>query len=171
MDRDNPYAPPRTHVTDVVEPGAPLMRADRGIRFAAAFLDSIICAGMIYAPLLVSAVIRGGLIGATQSDVDPTQIIGAGLIAALIGFSVWLGVTVRFVLRNSQSIAKRLLGIKVVRADGSPCSFSRIFWLRNVVNLFFSLLPLYSIIDALFIFGESQQCLHDRLADTIVVKA
>ena len=84
---------------------------------------------------------------------------------------VWGVLTIRFLLRNSQSIAKKLLGIKVVRADGSHASFSRIFWLRNVVNTLLSIVPLYSIVDSLFIFSESYQCLHDKLADTIVVKA
>jgi hypothetical protein len=44
-------------------------------------------------------------------------------------------------------------------------------WLRNVVNWLISLVPLYSVIDVLFIFGQTRQCLHDKLADTIVVKA
>ena len=72
--------------------------------------------------------------------------------------------------RNGQSIAKKLLSIKVVRSDGSPVSLGRLFWLRNVVNLL-GIIPLYGLIELLFIFGESRQCLHDKLADTIVVKA
>jgi len=32
-------------------------------------------------------------------------------------------------------------------------------------------IPLYGFIEVLFIFGESRQCLHDKLADTIVIKA
>ena len=93
------------------------------------------------------------------------------VVAAFVGFCVWSGLTIRFVLRNSQSIAKKLLGIKVVRADGSPASFSRIFWLRNAANIALSIVPFYGIVDALFIFSDSRQCLHDKLADTVVVKA
>ena len=72
---------------------------------------------------------------------------------------------------NGQSIGKKLLGIKVVRTDGSPASLGRLIWLRNVVNGLIGIIPLYGIIDALFIFGESRQCLHDKIADTIVIKA
>ena len=42
---------------------------------------------------------------------------------------------------------------------------------RNVVVWILSLIPMFGIIDVLFIFGESRQCLHDRIADTIVIKA
>jgi uncharacterized RDD family membrane protein YckC len=169
MDNENPYAPPRTHVTDVAEPGVALAEADRGTRFAAALLDAIIFGAMVYVPLLVAAVMAGGFgaVGGIESGV----LVGGVLLTALLGFLVWCGLTIRFVLRNSQSIAKKLLGLKVVRTDGSPASFSRIFWLRNVVNNFLGIVPLYLIVDALFIFGESRQCLHDKLADTVVVKA
>ena len=73
--------------------------------------------------------------------------------------------------QNSQSIAKKLLRIKVVRSDGSPVSLGRYFWLRNVVNMMIGIVPLYGFVDALFIFGEARQCLHDKIADTIVVNA
>ena len=61
-----------------------------------------------------------------------------------------------------------------MRTDGSRASFARIFLLRNVVNFLPTLLPyvglLYQLIDPLFIYQESRQCLHDKLADTIVVR-
>jgi hypothetical protein len=50
-------------------------------------------------------------------------------------------------------------------------SFSRIFWLRNVVNAIISVVPFYGLVEVLFIFGEARQCLHDKMADTIVVRA
>ena len=74
--------------------------------------------------------------------------------------------------RNGQSIAKKWLDIKVVRTDGSPASLGRIFWLRNVVNgLINQLVPFYGLVDALLIFSDSRQCVHDKIADTIVVVA
>ena len=44
-------------------------------------------------------------------------------------------------------------------------------WLRNVANIALGLIPFYGLVDPLFIFGEQRQCLHDKIADTIVVKA
>jgi uncharacterized RDD family membrane protein YckC len=78
------------------------------------------------------------------------------------------------VMANGQSIGKRMVGIKVVRTDGSRASFARIFFLRNVVNALPNLLPyvgwLYQLVDPLLIYQDSRQCLHDRIADTIVVR-
>ena len=47
---------------------------------------------------------------------------------------MWIWLTVRYVLRNGQSIAKKITRIKVVRRDGSPVNLGRIFWMRNVAN-------------------------------------
>jgi len=64
-----------------------------------------------------------------------------------------------------------MLGIRVVRTDGSPASLGRVIWLRNILNSVLGIVPLYGLIDSLFIFAESRQCLHDKIADTIVIKA
>ena len=94
----------------------------------------------------------------------------AGLLC-LIGFIAWAWITALLVARNGQTMGKRLLEIRVVRSDGSQASLGRIFWLRNVVNVLLGVIPLYRIIDVLLIFGVRQQCIHDLMADTIVVRA
>ena len=107
-----------------------------------------------------------------QGTVPEASIIAAvALLVAIGGFAAWCWLNFLYVMRNGQSIAKKILGIKVVRSDGSPASLARIFWLRNVVNWFVSIIPLYFVIDGLFIFGESRQCVHDKIADTIVIRA
>ena len=161
----NPYAPPRAVVQDVVDPYAGVVLADRGPRLGASILDTAIFFALVYLPL-VAFLIGEAALGPSSSGLG-----GAiGLVLALAGFVGWAWLTLRFMSRNSQSIGKKIVGIKVVRSDGSPVSLSRLIWLRNVVNWIVSIVPLYGLIDVLFIFGESRQCLHDKIADTIVVK-
>jgi uncharacterized RDD family membrane protein YckC len=170
MTTTNLYAPPGAAVADIVGLEASAELADRLTRFWAMILDGIILGAMVYLPALVTVWL--GTNAAAADGSNPVFI--AGSIITLIGLIAWCWLTITYVSRNGQSIAKKLLDIKVVRRDGSPASLSRIFWLRNVVNTLIGMIPflgaLYTIVDALFIFSESQQCLHDKIADTIVVK-
>jgi uncharacterized RDD family membrane protein YckC len=164
----NPYAPPRAAVLDVDDPRASTTLADRGTRLGALILDSIIFMAMVYLPLLLTvgmAAMRGN-----ASDMDGAVAVG-GFVLAAAGLVAWGWLTIVYVNRNGQSIAKKLTGIKVVRTDGSRAALGRIFWLRNILNGVLGLIPLYALIDALFIFADSRQCLHDKIADTIVVRA
>jgi len=158
----NPYAPPQAAVLDIADPNAGTVPADRATRLGAVILDGIIFMAMVNVPFVA------GLIGLS---IGGRMAIAGPVVLMLIGLVVWCWMTVRSVKRNGQSIAKKLLSIKVVRSDGSPVSLARIFWLRNVVNGIASIIPLYGIIDALFIFADARQCLHDKIADTIVIKA
>jgi uncharacterized RDD family membrane protein YckC len=167
----NPYAPPRATVLDIADPNASAVPADRGTRLVATILDGIVIAVMVYMPFMVAAVMVGAIGRATGigNDVGPLFLAIASL--GIVGFIAWCWLTIKYVRSNGQTIGKKILGIKVVRTDGSAISLARIFWLRNVVNGLISIIPLYGIIDALFIFGESRQCVHDKIADTFVVKA
>jgi len=166
----NPYAPPRAVVRDIADPSALAALADRGTRLGASMLDGVIFMAMVYAPMMVGAMVGGATASASGDTGSPVMAVG-GMVVAGLGFAVWCWLTIMYVRRNGQSIAKKLLGIKVVRTDGSPVSLGRLFWLRNVVNGLISIIPLYGFIDALFIFGESRECLHDKIAGTIVLKA
>jgi uncharacterized RDD family membrane protein YckC len=141
--------------------------AGRGVRLLAAILDGFIASLMITVPGLIVALATRAF-EQTENDLSvwqlPLFLCGVGLVA-------WAWITTLLVARYGQTIAKRMLEIRVVRSDGSQASLGRIFWLRNVVNGLLGVIPFYDIIDPLFIFGERCQCIHDLIADTIVVKA
>jgi hypothetical protein len=116
---------------------------------------------------------RAGDVKHSQAGMDA----GAGV--AVIMLLAWTVLTTILVARHGQTVGKKLVGIKVVRSDGSRAGINRLTWLRNVVVALPSLLPvvglvagpIFWIVDSLFIFGHARQCLHDRIADTIVIRA
>lgn len=172
MSTTNPYAPPRGAVHDVgIEDDLEL--AGRGARLGAFFLDGLIAALMIYVPALIVLIAVDGVDAAlnpTAETIDISVLGVAGLLC-LCGFIGWAWITALLVARYGQTIGKRMVDIKVVRSDGSPASLGRIFWLRNVVNWLLGVIPLYGLVDLLFIFGVRRQCIHDLVADTVVIRA
>ena len=132
MTTPNPYAPPASDVEDIYDPSAPQEFADRGTRLAAFVIDYLIAGAMCYGPILIALMINAGISRTTGEDVGAIMMLGIAL--GLVGFGVWAWLTIKYVSANGQSIAKRMLNIKVVRTDGSKASLGRIFWLRNVVK-------------------------------------
>jgi uncharacterized RDD family membrane protein YckC len=167
----NPYAPPQAGVDDISEPQDFAVPADRGTRLGAAILDSLLFVLAVYLPLMVTAFSAAQIEAAPEEAEQFEGLAVGGAVVALAGLVIWAWFTLKFMARNSQSIAKKWLQIKVVRADGSRVSLGRLILLRNVVVWVLSMVPLFGIVDVLFIFGEARQCLHDKIADTIVVKA
>ncbi len=166
----NPYAPPQAVVADVLDPVAGMVLAGRGTRLGASILDGLIFFVMVYLPGFLGA-IAGGALEPSTLEKNGTAAFGLGIGLALAGFVAWLWFTIKFLKANGQSIGKKACSIKLVRRDGSAVSLSRVIWLRNVLNNVFGFFPLYGLIDALFIFGEARRCVHDHIADTIVIKA
>jgi uncharacterized RDD family membrane protein YckC len=163
----NPYAPPRARVHDVAAPRAALVLAGRSSRLGAAIVDGLIFAVMVYVPMGIGVAI--GTAGADSNNAAGPVLLLVGL--TLTGFIVWAWLSLRQMKATGQSLAKKRFNIKVVLSDGSAVSLGTLIWKRNVLTWLLSILPLYSIIELLFIFGEKRQCLHDRMADTIVVEA
>lgn len=174
----NPFAPPKAQVADVGA-GTGVDYAGRGLRLGAALLDGLFFALIVYLPAVLMVMVTVGASAVRfQPGMGVLQLLAAlsaGFVAGGIGLIVWAWITIVLVSRHGQTLAKRLLGIKVVRRDGSRASLGRIFWLRNVVNTLIAMVPLvggiYSLVDALMIFSDTRQCIHDRLADTIVIRA
>jgi len=173
---------------------APGSLAERGARLLAASIDELILLG-ITLPALLGAIpiathtmfaslpadpakIDPALIDTSQieSQIISAMLSGPGFVITVLALVAWCGITAWLVATNGQTIGKRMVGIKVVRTNGSPASFGRIFLLRNVVSSLPAFLPfiglLYQlVIDPIFIFQDSRRCLHDLIADTTVVRS
>ena len=164
----NPYAAPVARVQDVAS-GDAMAKASRGARLAAVLLDAVpIIAIAIATAILLPALGRGG-----NGAMPPWGMV----VLAVAGISVVAFAIYQLVMlhRHGQTFGKKLMGIRIVRKDGSRAGLGRIFWLRYFVPGVIGNIPLlgvlFALADPLFIFGEEKRCLHDLFADTIVVDA
>ena len=99
---------------------------------------------------------------------------GVALVGVLAALALFV-VNLVLLHRHGQSVGKRVVGIRIVRSDGSRCTLARIVALRMVIPVSISLIPIvgyvFGLLDPLAIFREDLRCIHDHLADTIVVDA
>lgn len=162
----NRFAPPGTHVQDV-EAADGLQLASRGQRFAAALIDGLLAIALSLAVML------------PMYGTEYFALVKVSKYAVLNGMIVYLAIFWSiegwFLYQRSQTLGKMALGIRIVRPDGGYATFGRSFGLRMValglVGWIPFIGPFVGFIDALFIFGSSRRCLHDYVADTIVVTA
>lgn len=142
---------------------ADLPKAGFWIRAAAAFIDSLISGALqgiilfLFAGLL-SLLLRG-------YDSDSMVMISLGW---LLGSSVGAVYYVYFTAFGGQTPGKMALRIKVVRTDSTSLTLGRAFY-REVIGKFVSGIIL-GIGYLMIAFDDKKQGLHDRMADTYVVR-
>lgn len=143
-------------------------RASRGARFVANLLDSFVVGlpGMVLFFIGVAA-----LAAAEKGGRKPDDLLAVGMVGGMFfGFAIGLAIQIVMQVRFGQSVGKRLFKIKVVRTDGSPVELWRIILLRNLaLHVAAQLCGFVGLIDALMIFGAEERCLHDLIAETIVI--
>jgi uncharacterized RDD family membrane protein YckC len=166
--------------------GAPL--AHPADRFLAALIDSVIVGAILAVPLALSAwYLFARMFHLLDLAPDTThpfrQIVDiwwAELLVFAILVPVSLAVTylyyVTFMHRTGQTVGKRAMKIKVVRlADGSPidAGIARRRWtVQFVAQAWSAPLPGFAYADLLWLLWDVpyRQCLHDKVAQTAVVK-
>jgi uncharacterized RDD family membrane protein YckC len=70
---------------------------------------------------------------------------------------------------EGQTLGKMLLGIRIVRGDGSSPGFLQGVVLRNWLRVLLSFVPFFAMVDLAFIFSDSRRCLHDHMSGTQVI--
>lgn len=166
---ENFYAAPEVNVVDVVNNGGDYELASRGSRLGAHFVEGLIFGGIgMFMAIIIPAVSRTAD-GGSSPIAGVFGFLALGLILALVIVNIVL------LVKNGQTIGKKILGIRIARTGtGEKAGFGRIFALRGLVPGIIGVIPvvgsIFNITNILFIFGESRQCLHDKIADTVVVK-
>ena len=138
--------------------------ADRGSRLLAAIVDGFVVAG----PLFVFAV--GIFVASGGREPSSEAVAFAGLAGV---FFMFLLVVYNMYLTSvyGETIGKRVASVRIVNdIDGLPPGFVNGVLLRSWVVVFLgTCVPLFGLIDVLFIFGSKRQCLHDMMASTRVI--
>ena len=164
---DNRFAPPQAHVEDVGASAAGTL-AERGARLGAALIDVVI-ALLVFG---VAALVTPINIFKIPASNGITSML---LLNLALGFLAFVAVHGYLLATRGQTVGKLLLKIRIVRSDGSRASFARLVGLRYLTTSIITAIPVvgsfYGLADALFIFRATRKCLHDNIADTIVVKA
>jgi uncharacterized RDD family membrane protein YckC len=162
------YAPPSAEVADVSASGQAQL-AGRGTRFGAVIIDTIILMGLFW---VIGKVTPLNVFAPEMAAAD----IGTKLAVQAASLALFTALHGYLLVKRGQTIGKMFLGIRIVRPDGSAASLGRILGLRYGVGylisvLHFSVLMIYSLVDCLIIFRANRRCLHDLIADTIVIRA
>lgn len=165
----NPYMPPTSELTHIDDGGKPVL-ASLEKRLFAAIIDTLIIVMVTVVPLIV---FFGGWQTYALKISQAGFLFTAGL--SVVSFIIYLLIHGRLLAVNGQTVEKKLLKIKIVRSDGTAADFQRIVVFRLLPVYLVQLVPVIGgfigLLDVLFIFRSSRQCIHDQIADTIVINA
>jgi uncharacterized RDD family membrane protein YckC len=178
--QQNPYAPPTATVADV-DTGAHARLAERGTRLGAAMIDGLVMLLLLVPPAMLLGMGAGDAMVGEEGAPPPAALVWIGahpvavqLISAVVGMLVFVAVNGYWLHTRGQTVGKRLLGIRILRSNGERATLSRIVIARYLPTQVAGIVPglgaLYALVDCLLIYRDSRQCLHDTIADTIVVK-
>jgi uncharacterized RDD family membrane protein YckC len=160
---DSRYAPPTASVADVAPTQGAAPLASRWRRLGAYIIDALL---MVAAAALIARLAHWNLF-------DPAS-LRRPHVNMLIGVSAFMLLNGYLLVTRGQTIAKASLGMRIVRPDGGEVSAFRILGLRYGIGYLANLVPvvgaLFGLIDCLLIFRQSRRCLHDQIADTIVIR-
>ena len=136
-----------------------------GSRFLAALVDTILILVLLVVVNLPLFLLAGVLSAALTDEIS----IWAFAISGLISFTLFWGYYIFFeMIWNGQSPGKRWVGLRVIRADGTPITLVETI-IRNLVRLV-DFLPAYYGVGVVTMFvNEQSRRLGDLAAGTLVV--
>jgi len=172
-DEQSPYKPPTAQMTEVMSETDSGELAGRGTRLVAHLAD-----GFIFIIPFMFFIFAALFMGIHIENLEESE---NGLMGGFLMLFLSLIIIAIFVVnliwlhRNGQTIGKRIMSIKIVRTDGNRVGLLRIIFMRFFPIALLSNIPLIggllALLDPLMIFQKSRQCLHDQIADTIVINA
>jgi len=170
MSETNPYAIPSSSPQDEEtsfrqHDPRQLPFASRGERFLGNLIDTL-----VLMPVIVVFVVLGFAFP-NSFDFESVFFEILSSVIVLVGMVAVQGY---FWKTRSQSIGKIVMKTQIVDLDGSPADFNTICWKRTIPISIVTMVPGIgggaAILNALLIFREQHNCLHDDIASTRVIK-
>jgi len=125
-------------------------------RFWASVIDNLLLILVALIPIML-----------LLKELDETT---AGIIFTIIFTIIYLIYETTMLTSSGQTLGKKYMGIKVVSVDGLPISSGKAFG-RSLTRGLLNLIPTVGgLIDVVPIFSDRKQCIHDKVAQTFVVR-
>lgn len=139
--------------------------ASHGKRLLAGSIDGVIML-LVIIPMIMMETHLAGSVHALRS-------IKFQFLNFVLGYMVFLLIHGRGLARTGQTLGKKLLKIRIADEQGGVPNLGDIvlirYMLMGVLCSIGIMGRILGIVDALMIFSDKRQCLHDRFARTIVV--
>ena len=133
--------------------------ASRESRFVARFIDGLIPSLVLFISLIIAETIN-------NLETYTFFVLSAIGLLFLFIYQAFLLTT------KGQSIGKILMKIKIIDyRTNENGGFVQNFLLRSFANSMLTIIPLYGLVDKLFIFSADSRCLHDLISGTKVVRS
>jgi len=178
VDPNNPYLAPATNVADIIVPGK-IELAKRFVRLGAFTINSLVFIILFYVLIFI---LSFSFMFFNISDTNSGFSYGgiaymwtlSSILAFIGAFILFIAINFQLLRDNGQTFGKHIFKIKIVNNDGSSINVWWIIFFRYFLQWIFFLIPIigfiYISINYLLIFRKSHKCLHDNIANTIVVK-
>lgn len=164
-EESNPFSAPKSNVI-VEELNDEFELAERKQRLFA-FLIEMLLLIAIALPFIIS------IFASLYSPERKLFIFSASIITFIL-FIFYSAINIYFLVKNGQTMGKKIIKIRIANEFGENPGFWYIFGLRIFVPNLLSgipfLGPIFQIANILFIFREDRKCIHDIIARTQVIK-
>lgn len=140
--------------------------ASRGHRLVAAIIDSLLLIAISFGIMWI--------FGVRNFNSSEFAFLSVNMILGfLLSQAVYLALNAKLLITKGQTIGKKALDIKIISGDGGIPAFLNIYGLRYLVVNFLYQIPFFgigfSILDSLLILNKNKKCIHDYIANTLVV--
>lgn len=164
---NNVFETPESDLTPETLTNQPEL-GSRWARLGAAIIDAIVIM-LIVIPIQYFL----GAFDNLDAEVGMFDNIGYNLLMGLLGVLIYLIINGNLLLSQGQTVGKKLVGTQIVNDSTFQMANKGEIIKRYGTYFGCNLVPviggLLSLINILFIFGSTKQCLHDKVGGTVVI--